>query len=228
MGEEYFRRQTMKKILVLVEGQTEEAFVKNVLSPYFWNKQIFCIPKIAVTKLVKSGPHFKGGIVSYEKVKNDIKRLLRDSSATMVTTMIDYYGFASLVPFKNAIRGRSGSDRVQSLEELFRKDIDDSRFLPYLQLHEFEAMVFVSPEAAAETLMIPGKKDEMLKIKKNFKSPEDIDDNPSSTPSQRLYKIFPDYEKVADGPVIVEKIGLKKIREECAHFNRWVTRLEKL
>jgi len=146
----------------------------------------------------------------------------------MVTTMIDYYGFASLVPFKNAIRGRYGFDRVQSLEELFRKDIDDSRFLPYLQLHEFEAMVFVSPEAAAETLLEPGKKKEMLKIKRKFKSPEDINDNPSSTPSQRLCKIFPDYEKVADGPVIVAKIGLKKIREECAHFNRWITRLEKL
>ncbi|MCP5102801.1 MAG: DUF4276 family protein [bacterium] len=218
----------MKKILVLVEGQTEEVFVKNVLSPYFWDRQIFCIPKIAITKLVKSGPHFKGGIVSYEKVKNDIKRLLRDSSAVMVTTMIDYYGFASLVPFKNAIRGRSGFDRVRSLEELFRKDIDDDRFLPYLQLHEFESMVFVSPEAVVETLMKPGKKDEILKIKRKFTSPEEINDNPSSTPSKRLYKIFPDYEKVADGPVIVEKIGLKKIREECAHFNRWVTELEKL
>ena len=85
MGEEYFRRQTMKKILVLVEGQTEEVFVKNVLSPYFWDKHIFCIPKIAITKLVKSGPHFKGGIVSYEKVRNDINRLLRDSSAAMVS-----------------------------------------------------------------------------------------------------------------------------------------------
>jgi hypothetical protein len=76
--------------------------------------------------------------------------------------------------------------------------------------------------------MKPGKKDEMLKIKRKFKSPENIDDNPSSTPSKRLYKIFPDYEKVADGPIIVERIGLKKIREECAHFDRWVTRLEKL
>ena len=218
----------MKKILVLVEGQTEEQFVKNVLSPYFWDKHIFFIPKIAITKLVKSGPHFKGGIVSYGKVKNDIKRLLRDSSAAVVTTMIDYYGFASLVPFKNAVRGRYGFDRVQSLEELFRKDIDDSRFLPYLQLHEFEAMVFVSPETAAETLMKPGKKNEILKIKRKFKSPEDINDNPSLTPSQRLCKIFPDYEKVADGPVIVGKIGLKKIKEECAHFNRWITRLEKL
>jgi len=65
----------MKKVLILAEGQTEEKFIKDVLAPYFWSKSVFCIPKIAVTKHVKSRPHFKGGIVSYEKVKNDIKRL---------------------------------------------------------------------------------------------------------------------------------------------------------
>ena len=51
----------MKKVLVLVEGQTEEVFVKNVLGPYLWERHIFCIPKIAVTKLVKSGLILRAG-----------------------------------------------------------------------------------------------------------------------------------------------------------------------
>lgn len=218
----------MKKILILAEGQTEEAFIKNLLAPYLWNKNIFCIPKIARTKRVKSGFQFKGGIVSYEKVKNDINRLLQDSSAAMVTTMIDYYGFSDIVPYKNSVKGRTCFERIHCLEELFRKDIDNSKFLPYLQLHEFEAMLFVSPEAAAETLLEPRKAADIFKIKNKFKSPEEIDDNPSSAPSKRFYGIFPGYEKVLDGPVIIGKIGLEKIRKECAHFNRWITALEKL
>lgn len=68
----------MKKILILAEGQTEETFVKNILAPHLWSKEIFCIPKLATTKRVKSGADFKGGIVSYEKLKRDIRHLLQD------------------------------------------------------------------------------------------------------------------------------------------------------
>lgn len=118
--------------------------------------------------------------------------------------------------------------RVESLEQLFKKDIGDPRFYPYLQLHEFEAMIFVSPRDAALTLMEERKEREMSKIKKSFHSPEEIDENPDTLPSRRLEKIFPAYKKTLHGPLILEKIGLEKIRQECSHFNRWITRLEGL
>ena len=216
----------MKKILILVEGQTEERFVKDVLTPYLELRNIWCIPKIATTKSVKSGPDFKGGIVSYPKVKSEIQRLLNDSNAVLVTTLIDYYGFASLVPFRNSIQGTSCFERVRSLEELFVKDINNHRFLPYLQLHEFEAMLFVSPRAISTAFPDQGKEDEILKIKKEFNSPEEIDDNPQTAPSKRLSKIYPNYQKNSDGPLILRRIGLDYIRKECNHFNNWVTQLE--
>jgi hypothetical protein len=218
----------MKKILILVEGQTEERFVKDVLAPYLRSKDIFCIPTIATTRRVKSGPDFKGGVVSYKKVKADIQRLLRDSSAGIVTTLIDYYGFASLVPFRNSIEGNSCFERVRSLEELFGKDINNARFLPYFQLHEFEAMLFVSPQEIANTFPGTKKNKEISKIKNHFKSPEEIDDNPETAPSKRLLKLFPEYQKTSDGPLIIKRIGLERIRNECDHFGRWVTQLEDL
>ncbi len=218
----------MSKVLILVEGQTEETFVRDILAPYLSRKGVYCIPKLATTKRVKSGSDFKGGITSYPKIKDDILRLLHDSSAALVTTMIDFYGFASNVPFRDAVEGNTCFERVSSLEALFKKDINNPRFFPYLQLHEFEAMVFVSPGAVALTLRERDKESRVTSIKREFNSPEEIDDNPETTPSKRLTKVFPSYQKPLHGPLIAKRIGFEAIRKECSHFNRWVEHLENL
>lgn len=218
----------MTRILILVEGQTEETFVRDVLAPYFFSRNVYCIPKIATTKRVKSGPDFKGGIVSYDKAKNDIIRLLGDTNAVVVTTMIDYYRFTSRVPYKDSIKGQSCFERVSSLEHLFKKDINNEKFWPYLQTHEFEAMLFVSPDTIANSLVESNKIPNLLEINNQFKSPEEINDNPETTPSRRLEKIFPHYRKVVHGPLITKRIGLDNIRAKCEHFNQWLIKLESL
>ena len=65
-----------KRVLVLVEGQTEERFVKDVLSPSFWPRDVFLSPTILMTKRVKNGPNFKGGVTNFAKFRNDAQRLL--------------------------------------------------------------------------------------------------------------------------------------------------------
>ena len=125
----------MKKILVFVEGQTEESFVREILSPFFLKKDSFVIPKIAVTKKTKSGSDFKGGIVSYNKVKREIKKLLNDSSAALITTMIDYYGLPNDFPGIKDIRGKNSIEKVKFIEDYFQNDIGSQRFLPYFSLH---------------------------------------------------------------------------------------------
>ncbi len=217
-----------KKILVLVEGQTEETFVRDILYPYFFNNGLALIPKLATTKRVKVGPDFKGGIVSYNKVKNDLLRLLGDSSATAVTTMIDFYGFSSIVPFRNEMQGNTCYERVDSLEVKFREDIDNLKFIPYLQLHEFEALIFVSPQITANAMLIPDKEQTINSIKNAFNSPEEIDDNPSTIPSRRIISVFKNYQKAWHGPMITKRIGLNALRQECEHFNNWITCLENL
>lgn len=216
----------MKKILVLVEGQTEETFIKQVLVPHLSGRNIYCIPTLAVTKRVKSGSNFKGGITSYDKVKNDILRLLKDSSANVVTTMIDYYGFNQLAPFKGSVAGRNCFEKVSSLEALFKEDIKNPKFRPYLELHEFEAMVFVSPDEIIKTMIKPEKAEEINDIKNQFTSPEEIDDGPKTAPSKRLERIFPSYRKTLHSTMITSKIGLENIRSECKHFDNWVKMIE--
>lgn len=217
----------MSNVLILVEGQTEETFVRDILGPYLWKFNVFCIPTKATTKRVASGPDFKGGIVSYGKLKFDIKRLLEDSSARLVTTMIDYYGFSSRVPFKDKISGTDCFQRVKVLEKLFAHDIGDRRFSPYLQMHEFEAMIFVDP-CELDKVSHTHTSQELLKIRDKFKSPEEINDNPGTAPSKRIIRVFPPYRKTFHGPLITRRIGLGKIRKQCKHFNQWVSKLEKL
>lgn len=149
-------------------------------------------------------------------------------TAAKVTTMIDFYGFSAIAPFKDSIRGETSAERVTCLEELFKDDIGDPGFLPYLQLHEFEALVFVSPADAAAALTEKKKEGNLLKIKNECGSPEEIDDNPETASSKRLQKILPSYNKAVHGPIIIKRIGFARIRRECPHFDDWVTRLENL
>ncbi|MGR3176863.1 MAG: DUF4276 family protein [Candidatus Anammoxibacter sp.] len=217
----------MKKALVLVEGQTEEAFVKRILNEHLLEFNVSLIPTIISTKRVKSGPDFKGGIVSYDKVRRDILRLLNDTSAVTVTTMFDLYGLPKDFPGHREAMGLQ-QNKVKCIEDAFMKDIGHDRFLGYLSLHEFEGLLFSSPSVIAKTLNSPGREQEINRIKNAFSSPEEINDNPNTAPSKRLLAIFPQYNKVFYGSTIAHRIGIKTIRSECQHFHEWLTSLEKL
>ena len=218
----------MKKVLILVEGQAEETFAREALGPYLSGRGVYPQAKLATTKRVKSGSDFKGGIVSYGKVKNDIIRLLGDTNAEVVTTMIDFYGLPDSFPGRRTMPAGSCYAQVAYLEEEFRKDINHHKFLPYLMLHEFEAMLFVAPEEIAQAFPNINKYAELTAVKAEFGSPEEIDDDPKTAPSRRIQGFFPGYQKTLDGPLIILEIGLDRIRSECPYFNYWIESLERL
>jgi len=217
----------MRKVLVLVEGQTEENFVKQVLNPHLNNHGKHLDPKIVTTKHVKSGPDFKGGIISYKQVRRDLMRLLGDTSALCVTTMFDLYGLPSEFPGRQDAPA-APYDKVQHIEDAFRRDIDHPKFLENLTLHEFEGLLFTKPAEIARALNEPDKEHELTEIRTSFQTPEEINDNHKTAPSKRLEAIFPIYNKPFYGMVISKRIGLLAIRAECPHFHQWVSRLENL
>ena len=88
----------MKRVLILVEGQTEETFVRDLLNPSLAPHDLYLIPTLVKTKRVKSGPDFKGGVTQYSHVRKDLVRLLQDTNATAGTTMLDFYGLPSGFP----------------------------------------------------------------------------------------------------------------------------------
>jgi hypothetical protein len=220
----------VKKVLIYVEGQTEETFVRDVLAPFLWQKcQIVLTPTLARTKRTKSGQTFKGGIVSYEQAKRDIQRLLRDSSAELVTTMIDYYGLPNDFPGKASLPSGTPYDRVQYLEQAFYNDIGHSKFLPFLVLHEFEAFVLVNPENLGRVLPQCQNK-ELSDLVTNIGSlpPEEINEGADTHPSARILQHLPGYQKRLHGPLVVKYTGLNTIRRKCPHFKHWLRRLEDL
>jgi len=87
----------MKKVLVYVEGQTEETFIRDLLAPHLNPRGVYPIPVLARTKRTPAGRTFKGGIVSYRQVKGDIQRLLGDRSAALITTIPQAPGVGRLI-----------------------------------------------------------------------------------------------------------------------------------
>lgn len=74
------------EVVVLVEGQTEQKFVNEVLSPYMAAKNIFLTPIV----ISKKGQ--KGGDVKFQRVKTDICNHLKQRNDTIISTFVDYYG----------------------------------------------------------------------------------------------------------------------------------------
>ncbi|HUT52093.1 MAG TPA: DUF4276 family protein [bacterium] len=225
----------MTKVLILVEGQTEEEFIRQLVYDYLWPKNVFIQPKSIPTRRVVSGPDYKGGLRSYPKINGEIRRLLGDSSASAVTMMYDYYGLPTDFPGRRNLKGKDGFQKVRILEAALARDINDPRFIPYIQLHEFEGLLFSSPVLMADTILRLGTEAQRRKlaaelqtIRKGFRTPEDIDDNPEKHPSKRIAGLAARYQKVKHGILIAKGIGIEKIREQCPHFNEWLTRLEKL
>jgi hypothetical protein len=218
----------LRKILLLVEGQTEETFVKNLPNPHLKAFGKFIEPKIIATKIVKRGDQFKGGVPSYDAVRRLIVRLLNDSSAILVGTFIDYYGLPNSFPGKQTVQGNTPIERVQYLEQKLREDIPDNRFLPYYSLHEFEAILFSRPSEIAKTLTNPAAEQELTRIRQQFPTPEDINDNAQTCPSARIKRLFPRYQKPLFGSLISQRIGLNQIRAECKHFGHWLSTLEQI
>jgi hypothetical protein len=219
---------SVKRVLILVEGQTEETFVRDVLTSHLMTRNIYPISTLVATKVVKVGANFKGGLNSYGRAKKQILNLLGDTSAIAVTPMFDLYGLPTDFPGYQTRPLGDCYAKTTHLENALSQDIGNHRFRPYLQIHEFEAFLFVSPKETAARLPGSNLLDDLVKIKAAFNSSEEINDNPNTAPSKRLIDLFPQYQKTLHGPLIAKYIGLEPIRQECPHFNQWLTWLEEL
>ncbi len=218
----------MKRIHILLEGQTEEAFVRDVLRPHFLTRGAWVSYSIFATKRSKAGAKFKGGVSSYQKIKKDILPLLRDSSLVALTTMVDYYGLPDDFPGKSTLQGKTCFQRVAYLENAWKIDINHRRFIPYLALHEFEALLFAAPSAIAAAFPGSHVEKELLAIRNKYASPEQINDGPKTHPSAQLKALLPHYRKRRHGPLIASNIGLAAMRAVSPHFHEWLAKLEAL
>ncbi|WP_158100861.1 DUF4276 family protein [Variovorax sp. JS1663] len=214
-------------MLILVEGQTEERFVKDVLAPFFEPSELFVTPVVLVTKRIKDGPNFKGGVTHFAKFESDLRRLLRDSDA-LVTTMLDYYGLPADFPGMST-RPVAGSpwDRVRHIEMAVDQHFGNPDNLrTFLALHEFEAWLFADTGVLPDVMAAKDLEPALAAIRAGVDTPEHINEAPQTAPSKRIEGLFPAYRKRLHGPNTAQRIGIERIRQECPHFSRWVAELE--
>lgn len=225
----------MARLYLFAEGQTEQTFAGNVLKPHLALHSVFMHNPVLVAHAKKRGRVHRGGVDRYLPMKNDILRFLAQEKEADVffTTMIDLYGIHTDFPGLGEAESlrHMPEKRVELLEKHFAQDIGDQRFIPYIQLHEYEAYLFSDPTCFSYFYDHHDNEIAALQVIARSKgNPELINDGQHSAPSKRIIDQLPDYEdsKSAVGPQVAELIGLDVIRGKCPHFSAWLSRLEQL
>jgi hypothetical protein len=210
------------RLAISVEGPTENEFCREVLHSHLAVFDVHIEPKVVVTKRNLSGPNATGGAINIDRFRNEVRRLLR--SFDYVTTLYDFYGF----------KGRLPGETPDALCLRMSESLAQPRHLiPYVQVHEFEALLFSAPQVLAGYLRSQPLGEAVAAAVNACGGAEQVNDDPQRTPSKRLTSLFRDhlserYDKPFHGPVLALEIGLPSIRAACPRFDSWLSRLERL
>ncbi len=202
----------MIRLAIVVEGETEEEFVKRVLTAHLQTRE------------VQATPHSIGGNVTVERLAYEMANYFW--SYDRVTSLVDFYGFRN--------KGQASREDLEArIHEQVSKNIkrswDRSRVFPYVQQYEFEGLLFSDVMVFGKLLDRPPNLVEKLSaVRSRFPTPEEINDNKETKPSRRIKDLMPSYQKRVDGPFLAGSIGLATLRTECPRFGRWLARLEQL
>lgn len=220
----------MTRVYVICEGQTEEGFVQEVLRDVLATREIYLYPQLI------GKPGHKGGNFKVERLIADLRPHLLGNKGVFCTTFFDFYGLPESFPGKKKASTFANTDDkaehllgelCQVVRDRLGQDVMH-RFIPYIQMHEFEGLLFSDPQALANGIDQRGLSDSFSGIRQKFRTPEDINDSPITAPSKRIIKLYPQYEKPLHGALAALEIGLPVIRRECPLFDRWISQLEGL
>jgi len=213
----------MKRLVIIAEGETEESFVNNILCPFFCSKGIYNSIQCFKTK------HSHGGMSKYSYIKKDILNIIYEKDV-VVSMMIDFYRLPSDFPGFNDLKvTQTHQEQANLLETRIKKDLENSQnqlfdnFIPYIQLHEFEALVFASI-SGIDSLFERSEMDYngLMNVIQQYPNPEDINNHPDTAPSVRLKKLISGYNKVLHGIDIINTVGMAELLEKCPRFKTWI------
>lgn len=214
----------MDRLVFVVEGDSEVNFVKSHIIPYLY---IRCKPEcsISVQKVTTNRrKNTKGGVVSYALFFNEIRRVAAQKHVA-VTTLFDFFRLPPDFPGYTKDAKRVGDIESAVKQDFVEKGIlEDNSFFPYIQMHEFEALLFSNTSAWKE-LLSQNELKQIESIRSEFNNPEDINGGELTAPSKRLGRIF-NYEKVTDSIIVMGRTEIDEIRSVCPRFNSWIQSLE--
>jgi len=216
-------------VIVIVEGQSEQIFIEKILAPYLKRKNI----RIHANVATKKGQN--GGDIRFARLQRDIKIHLKQQSNTYVTTFIDYYGtrewpgldeVSALHAPLPALIAKTINDATKKMViSLFPEQQPERRFIPFIAVHEFEALLFSDASILARKLNI--NESEITAVISQCGSPEAINNSPQTAPSKRLEGwLNKRFRKTTMGITIAEEIGIEKMRSKCPLFDNWLSIFE--
>ena len=219
-------------LTILCEGPTEDNFATKVLKPFFCTHNIYVKTVILTTSRKKGAT---GGMISHQQVLNDLSRIFasirpNNSETNIVTSMFDFYALPNdFAGYTKAMRQNDTRAKVDMLEQALGAEIGRRNFVPYIQLHEFEALLF--SDIMALQIDYPNALNNIEKLKAQtdlIGDPELINHTPETAPSKRIINSLSPkyrYNKVRSGVSITTSITLPVIRKKCIHFNNWINQI---
>jgi hypothetical protein len=224
-------------LFIYVEGQEEEMFVNRVLRGHLHPFGVIIQkPILAATKVPigdeQDAELTVGGVTNYHSIREDIVNLFATgdiTAADVLTTLIDLYALPASFPSQeNAMaRGLTGSRKAESIEQAWQADIGRPNFFPYIQVHEFEALILTRPSALRDFYPEHAAGIERLRNEcAPFHTPEDINEERATSPSHRILARIPTYNKI-DGFRHLQDIGVPELKAHCRRFKTWIEHCEK-
>ena len=220
----------MSEVVVIVEGLTEKIFIKDMITPYLAQRGIYVTP----TEVSKPGQ--KGGDVRFARVKHDLELHLKQRRDTFVTLFVDFYGIGNDWPGIEEARRKKipakiaeavNTATMEAVQSLFGQTDPNRRFIPFVAVHEFEALLFSDAGILAAELGI--KPEKVVAILRECGEPEKINNSSETAPSKRLESLSGDrFKKTSTGIAIARAVGLSKMRAACPLFDAWISTLENL
>jgi hypothetical protein len=223
----------MKRLFIVVEGETEERFLRKVLYNHFITQGIHIEAQQWLTNR-KLG--IGGGGSNFDLIENHLIRLMaryQYDKEVFISVMVDLYAFpkrGNTVYDDEVRKQQNGKNKALLLQDKMKVRMQYQNFIPYVQLHEYEALLLSKPNALLSFYTDKAQEIENLKLEIAGMQPEEINETPEGAPSKRIIKYLPRYEKqkTTAGVATAEQIGLPFLRENCPHFNDWVTKLESI
>ena len=224
------------RLLVHVEGETEETFVNEMLAPHLVSRGYERVSARLIGNARQR--ERRGGIRPWSAVREDILRHLKEDSGATATTMIDFYALPAsgdrAWPGRAKAGGKSTDQKGAIVEDGMTADIlaalggsfNAKRFVAYVMVHEYEGLLFSDCDAFGRGIGRSDLSPAFHEVRKQFGTPEDINDSAQTAPSKRVVALLPQYQKPLFGTLAALEIGLQRIRNECPRFAAWLARLE--
>jgi Domain of unknown function (DUF4276) len=195
MGEKPYRWSPMTRLLILVEGITEEKFVNVTLAPYLASFGVQCTAIPNTTSRTTAGSKRSGGVITWGKVEKNLQNLFSGNKNDWVTTLLDFYKIPKDTPsYADLSLLKTPQEQVSCLQNGMREQFPYTRkFIPFVTLHEFEALLFSDLDITTSYFPEhPAALEQLAKALSDVAgNPEQINHGKTTHPFARLCTSFP-------------------------------------